>query len=95
MQNQEGDDGLEVGLHQHVYFNTGVYFVKSSVGGTRFMNAWVKMRELMMHDNDQIGTGRGGRGGARGGGPQADDARQQPDRYVPGGGGQIEWFPGS
>ena len=29
-QNPKGDIGLEVGVHQHVNLNTGIYFVKST-----------------------------------------------------------------
>eukprot|EP00955_Chlamydomonas_euryale_P047283 353631-Chlamydomonas_euryale.AAC.12 len=40
-QNDVGDEGLEVNVHQHVNFNTGVYFVKASpVRGER--GGWEK-----------------------------------------------------
>ncbi|GIL65415.1 hypothetical protein Vafri_19165 [Volvox africanus] len=54
-QNQPGDDGLEVGMHQHTNFNTGVYFVKASPGGKALMAAWASMRTTNKHDNDQFG----------------------------------------
>ncbi|GIL87771.1 hypothetical protein Vretimale_13060 [Volvox reticuliferus] len=54
-QNGQGDDGLEVGMHQHTNFNTGVYFVKATPGGKALMAAWASMRTTNAHDNDQFG----------------------------------------
>ncbi len=34
--NPPGDEGLEVHIHQHVNFNTGVYFVRATEGGCRY-----------------------------------------------------------
>ncbi|GFR46128.1 hypothetical protein Agub_g7646 [Astrephomene gubernaculifera] len=55
-QNPPGDDGLEVGMHQHTNFNTGVYFVKSTPGGKSFMAGWAAMRGTNINENDQVGV---------------------------------------
>ncbi|KXZ42178.1 hypothetical protein GPECTOR_190g297 [Gonium pectorale] len=69
-QNAMGDDGLEVGMHKHTNFNTGVYFVRSSPGGKSFMAGWAAMRSTNFHENDQVGVytfirGRPARGESR------------------------------
>ncbi|KAG2422501.1 hypothetical protein HXX76_015970 [Chlamydomonas incerta] len=53
--NPKGDDGLEVGMHQHTNFNTGVYFVRATPGGKSLMAGWSSMRSTNFHDNDQVG----------------------------------------
>ncbi|KAG2433971.1 hypothetical protein HYH02_012433 [Chlamydomonas schloesseri] len=53
--NPVGDDGLEVGMHQHTNFNTGVYFVRATPGGKSLMAGWSSMRSTNFHDNDQVG----------------------------------------
>ncbi|PNW83849.1 hypothetical protein CHLRE_04g217949v5 [Chlamydomonas reinhardtii] len=53
--NPKGDEGLEVGMHQHTNFNTGVYFVRATPGGKSLMAGWSSMRSTNFHDNDQVG----------------------------------------
>jgi len=54
-QNPVGDEGMEVGIHQHVNLNTGVYFVKATPGGQLFMEQWAGLRKNAGGDNDQFG----------------------------------------
>ncbi|GLC65037.1 hypothetical protein PLESTF_000239600 [Pleodorina starrii] len=54
-QNRVGDDGLEVGMHQHTNFNTGVYLVRASPGGKSLIAGWASMRITNRGENDQVG----------------------------------------
>ncbi|KAG2487324.1 hypothetical protein HYH03_014041 [Edaphochlamys debaryana] len=54
-QNPVGDDGLEIGMHQHTNFNTGVYFIRFSPGGLSLIASWAAMRQSNIHDHDQFG----------------------------------------
>eukprot|EP00798_Chlamydomonas_sp_ICE-L_P021186 gene21186-28086_t len=49
------DEGLEANVQSNVNVNTGVYFVKATVGGKNLMKKWAALREVMKHENDQVG----------------------------------------